>query len=100
MMDDRRVHARCKDYWEVVRYDRAGKWYVEGYGPRQGQRKQVSIWTAVHVAQANAVQVFYRVPGGGSFDAKLRALVAATDSPQPAAARPDRSASAPTDVTD
>lgn len=43
-MDDRTVHAGCKDY-EVVRYDRSGRWYLE---PRAGD----VVRTAINVREA------------------------------------------------
>ena len=41
--DDRRVHA-WGESGEVVRYDRAGKWYFE---PKEGKRKKLTLAEAV-----------------------------------------------------
>lgn len=76
MLDDRRVHARGKDGLEVVRYDRAGKWYLEN--PRPGSlipRRHVKISEAAKMArllQKDGGTVFFKIPGGGRFDLLVR----------------------------
>jgi hypothetical protein len=65
---DRTVHGRTHGGNEIVRYDRAGKWYVEG----ANIRKRVSLSEAAKLA---AVGEFYpRLPGGQAFDARVRKL--------------------------
>jgi hypothetical protein len=72
---DRTVHARLIDGTEVVRYDRAGKWYLEHQGI--GSRIPVNLNSAVIAATSNPANVIYsRVPGGTQFDAAVRRLQA------------------------
>jgi len=72
---DRTVHARTSDGGEVVRYDRAGKWYVEWPG-RMRPRRLVTLREAVELAVAG--QPLLGQAGGKSFDAKVRKALAAT----------------------
>jgi hypothetical protein len=77
--DDRRVHARFPWGTEVVRYERAGKWYLEA---RDGARDSIKFLTAVHYGRKAANQggeVFFGVSGGTRFDAAVRADLAARD---------------------
>jgi len=75
MNEDRRVHAKM-DGAEVVRYNRAGKWYVElaaDYG-RIGlpaERRQIPIREAAELAkvfEARGGKIITRLPGGQAFD--------------------------------
>lgn len=66
MSDDRTVHAKTVRGTEVVRYDRAGKWFVEGV---DGWRHRVSLADAVRLATQPDAEVFLGRPGGGRFDA-------------------------------
>lgn len=72
-MNDRRVHARWEQM-EVVRYDRAGKWYLEPTDKR-APRQQVTIQGAADYAiwaeENRHGEVFFDVPGGGAFDRLL-----------------------------
>lgn len=74
---DRRVHAEGR-YILVVRYDRAGKWFIED---RDGtDRQAVKIDVAAKVAaslERNGVggKVHYGVPGGSAFDRRVRAAL-------------------------
>lgn len=65
--DDRTVHARC-DAYEVVRYDRSGKWYVEDVG--RDRRRHVGVREAAQLAK-NATRaggsVTYGLHGGSAF---------------------------------
>jgi hypothetical protein len=66
---DRTVHAEY-DGMEIVRYDRAGKWYLEPTD-RSLKRQAVSIRAAAATAiwgLDNGGRVFLRLPGGGMFD--------------------------------
>jgi hypothetical protein len=72
MPDDRTVHAVLHDDWYVVRYDRAGKWYLEGYGSRMGKRMQVTLADAVRFAKDDGAEVRLGMPGGKLFDARYR----------------------------
>jgi hypothetical protein len=71
-MDDRRIHARDYSGVEIVRYDRAGKWYAE----QDGHRSHISVSKAVAVARYlldnDRGEVFFGLPGGAMFDAKVR----------------------------
>ena len=76
-MSDRTVHAvieRDDVVTEIVRYDRAGKWYVE---PSGGVRTRVSIKEAVDLIRAemdredHVVTWRAKQPGGHAFDARL-----------------------------
>lgn len=70
MNPDRTVHAEYQDM-EIVRYDRAGKWYLEPTIPGL-KRQNVSIKKAVASAKwgiENANGVWHmRRPGGARFD--------------------------------
>lgn len=68
--NDRTVHGITPDGCEIVRYDRAGKWYLE-----DGAGKRVR---ALRIADAAALAAQGRAhldkPGGQSFDKKVRNL--------------------------
>lgn len=72
--DDRTVHARFATGLEVVRYDRAGRWYFEKEGEK---RQRVTIQQAVSLVRdalrekEPSVEVFTGKPGGGAFDRKV-----------------------------
>lgn len=69
--DDRQVHARGISGLEVVRYDRAGKWFLELPGD---SRKHVGVRDAARWAwrmRATGGEVFVGLPGGGAFDRLL-----------------------------
>ena len=68
---DRTVHGTgsVSDHtWEVVRYDIAGKWYLEHTDC--AQRRQVSLDVAVRSCDTP----YLGRSGGQRFDAKVRAL--------------------------
>lgn len=69
---DRRVHAVTYNGLEVVRYDRAGKWYAE----LPGWRQPLTFKNAVHLARG-CESVYYGLPGGSRFDAAVRKVRAA-----------------------
>lgn len=84
MTGDRSVHAKGAveathpvalnvgaEIVEVVRYDRGGKWYVEG--PIVG-RRQLTFASAVEMATTiarNGGQLFFGQQGGRAFDRRL-----------------------------
>jgi hypothetical protein len=75
--EDRIVHA-SNDQVEVVRYDKAGKWYIEPLD-RSLPRQAVSVKDAAKHAvwlwyQGNGTVHFDR-PGGAIFNRKVRALI-------------------------
>jgi hypothetical protein len=82
-MSDRTVHAYT-DEWEIVRYDRAGKWYAEWVGIEahpvfvvgtdhrtfvnsQG-RAPLTVSTAAMCAKRLEATINYERPGGRTFD--------------------------------
>lgn len=75
LWDDRRVHAEYGEE-QIVRYDRAGKWYIEFSPARMRPARHVTVRAAacraVELQEAGGV-IHFGVPGGGSFD---RAVVA------------------------
>lgn len=76
---DRRVHASAMGE-EIVRYDRAGKWYIELVSPSldAGLRKHVGIGEAVSRAlelRDQGGEIHLNLPGGGFFDARVRASI-------------------------
>ncbi len=75
-MTDRRVHARTPRLAEIVRYDRAGKWYLEWPGDREWSagRAALSLEAAAQIACEPGVQVRLGVPGGLRFDARVTAI--------------------------
>lgn len=66
------MHGYTADGAEIVRYDRAGKWYVE---PKGGKRRHVKIAEAVQLAFAG--RVLDGRYGGSRFGAKVAELKAA-----------------------
>lgn len=75
MDDDRRVHAEC-DNFEVVRYERAGKWFVES---------KIKLVSAEYVGVADAAmralsaetlggKINSGLPGGRVFDRWVKTL--------------------------
>jgi hypothetical protein len=77
-MDDRRVHATTEDGREIVRYDRAGKWYVEA----GDHRRQVTFVEAVRLATLAGSTVRSGLSGGRAFDARVTAEVASDEAEQ------------------
>jgi hypothetical protein len=75
MANDRTVHAVVADGW-IVRYDRAGKWYLEH---RDGStRTSLTVATAARTAldAVPPARIYRNLPGGLAFDAKLKSLTA------------------------
>lgn len=77
MNEDRRVHASHPAGEEVVRYDRAGKWYIELVppSPDAGSRRQIGVKVAASEALAilqQGGQVHFGLHGGGTFDRLVR----------------------------
>lgn len=66
---DRSVHASHSDGTEVVRYDRAGKWYIER---ASDPRIAVGLRRAVREALRSGMSVYLGLPGGTMFDSKIR----------------------------
>lgn len=73
-MSDRTVHAE-NEHCEIVRYDRAGKWYIEPRDPGK-QRRHVGIRSAASEAvKAPDMWIHYGRPGGGAFDRHVRRML-------------------------
>ena len=72
-MDDRRVHASSDRGVEVVRYERAGKWYLEMPGV---PRRRIKLDEAVQQATLPWVTWREGVPGGSTFDARVKKRLA------------------------
>lgn len=66
---DRVVHGHDSEGAEIVRYDRAGKWYIE---PKDGKRRQVSLDEAARAAVAGTT--WGNSYGGARFDARVAQL--------------------------
>ena len=48
---DRIVHGETADGWDIVRYDRAGKWFIENREMiPNNQRRQISVREAAELA--------------------------------------------------
>lgn len=60
---DRTVHAKLADGSEIVRYDRASKWYLEQTGR---QRRRLSIKEAAQLVIDDRSSRWYRGRYGGS----------------------------------
>ena len=71
-LPDRRIHARY-DGFELVRYDRAGKWFVEGAQKRRAVKLSEAVTVAVGWLKVPGGEVIFGLHGGTSFDAKVRA---------------------------
>jgi len=74
MSYDRTVHGWTADLAEIVRYDRAGKWYVEYPPATLKPRRPVSVAEAVRLATEAGARVFANRYGGQAFNARVRAL--------------------------
>lgn len=72
MKQDRTVHAYGRGY-EIVRYDRAGKWYVESVdGSRRAVTLDQAVREALHISKRGSGDVHFGLPGGSAFDARYR----------------------------
>lgn len=73
-MKDRLVHASYPGM-EIVRYERAGKWYLEPTD-KNLKRQAVTVTGAAMQAHWGLTQeggeVFFNRPGGQTFDSKVR----------------------------
>jgi hypothetical protein len=67
-LPDRRIHAQLPDGSEVVRYERAGKWFHEG----PGLRTKLTLGQAAILATSHGAIVRSGVPGGGLFDLRVK----------------------------
>ena len=93
MSDDRRIHAsNDSDQWDIVRYDRAGKWWVEWRDamgsairidglrpirPNLRDRAPITAREAATIAVHKADNVRSGLIGGNQFDALVLKELAA-----------------------
>jgi hypothetical protein len=83
-MSDRTVHATAPDGGQIVRYDRAGKWYLEYPTGRLRPCRQIKFAEAVKLASQIGSYVYLGKPGGRRFDAAISAPSNATQGPETA----------------
>ena len=68
--NDRVVHAFLKDGTEIVRYDRAGKWYAERWDT---QRQRLTIKNAATMTLNDPEShINFNMVGGTQFDRLVR----------------------------
>lgn len=72
MTSNRQIHAVMADGSEIVRYDRAGKWYLE----RRDGHKHITLREAAEFAIEPGARINDARPGGQSFRAEVRKLEA------------------------
>ena len=81
MTDDRTVHAfyesATSTRLEIVRYDRAGKWWMEA-GP--DDRHPLKLNEAAWFVARGGFTWIEKQPGGRAFDARVRKMIAAHQS--------------------
>jgi hypothetical protein len=65
---DRRVHAELADGSQLVRYERAGKWFHEG----PGLRRRITLHEAAELAMTPRTVVHSGLPGGQMFELRIR----------------------------
>jgi len=93
MSQGRRVHAESY-FWEIVRYDRSGKWFAEWTGPtadtpawcgpphlgigvNSAGRAPLTVSQAVTMSVAFGAIVHHGLPGGSTFDREHRKEIGA-----------------------
>lgn len=72
---DRTVHAVCADGREIVRYNRAGKWWIEHTSGRVPLRLQSAAEIAAVTTRFGG-EVRFGLPGGMAFDKRVRDYLA------------------------
>jgi len=70
---DRTVHGVTSRAWEVVRYERAGKWYTEPPLNGDGSRLLLTVDDAAYLLSEPDAEWYEGKPGGARLDAKVRA---------------------------
>ena len=74
---DRRVHAQTR-LFQIVRYDRSGKWYAEPtdtHIPRHHISVAEAARRSVDASEVLDGTIYFGVPGGQVFERKVRKLV-------------------------
>jgi len=69
-VSDRTIHGRSQSGGEIVRYERAGKWYIEYGNPPH--RLPITVGDAALFATVKGAEAYLGRPGGSQFDAKVR----------------------------
>jgi hypothetical protein len=72
--DDRTVHAKLPMGGEVVRYERAGKWFIEWPAQHMILARHVGVDEAARTAVGREGFVHFDRPGGRVFERKVRSL--------------------------
>lgn len=67
---DRTVHGRTREGYEVVRYSRAGKWFIE---TSSDTRQLVTMKVAAKLTAHGGTHV-QGLPGGQSFDRVVQSI--------------------------
>lgn len=71
---DRTVHARNDDGTVIVRYDRAGKWYIENL-PEGKKRRRVTVKAAAMLCRdwrrTGTGNIIHGLPGGKLFERRV-----------------------------
>lgn len=71
MSDDRTVHASHPDGRQIVRYDRAGKWWLEHDPPLMRPARHIGVREAARIAlqlEEEGGTIIMGRPGGNAFD--------------------------------
>lgn len=74
MRTDRTVHAEWGDM-KLVRYDKAGKWFIEYDPPRLRSARQIRLHDAALLALEmvrHGGQIMLGKPGGAAFDRSVK----------------------------
>lgn len=69
---DRTVHAITQTGGEIVRYDRAGKWFIEWPEGVLIPCRQLTLREAAKLGADPTATIFLGRPGGRRFDAAVR----------------------------
>ncbi len=67
-LNDRRIHGLSQSGGEIVRYERAGKWYCE----YRDSRIAITVEDAALFACAEGATAYLGVAGGRRFDSLVR----------------------------
>lgn len=76
--DTRTVHARGGEI-ELVRYDKAGRWWVEGNGSKERVKTVADAVAIALMFERNGGEILLHQPGGNQFDSKVRGARARRD---------------------
>lgn len=74
MTDDRTVHAVTYQGAEIVRYEKAGQWWIEWPTGSMKPGRHVGVGEAARTAVMLSADIRLGLPGGRVFDARARKL--------------------------